>query len=195
MPKCFVTPLSAVRLPAGVGLAAPHRLAGGRLLDVSAWQLRSLRSPIPIPPASLRGAQPTVSEYGLTSWHCPVFTTSACMPGGIEARMLDRISSCMPRSRADVVLVRAACSCRAQPRGISPAPDGCAASTTSLVSASSKRRSRSSQLSVLPNLLGLPVRTRPAPSAGRPLAPSSMKTWRYSCGATSILFSAPFKPH
>ena len=110
----------------------------------------------------------------------------ACNAGSrLECDCRTRISSRMPRgrSRAEellvvLLLVLAACSCSAQPCGISPGPDGCAASTISSVSARGKRRPRSSPLSTLPPLLGILVRHGPAPCAGRPVAPSSMKTWR-----------------
>jgi hypothetical protein len=93
--------------------------------------------------------------------------------------------ACHAAEAARKQLILAACSCSARPRGISLGPDGCAASTTCSVSASGKRRPRSSPLSTLPRPLGIPVRTGSAPGVG-PVAPSSVKTWRYSCGATSI---------
>ena len=111
---------------------------------------------------------------------------------GSSASARTRISSGMPcgPSRAEELLVLAACSCSARPRGISPGPDGCAASTTSSVSASGKRRPRSSPLSTLPRLLGILVRQGPAPCAGRPVAPSSMKTWRCRYTAAAPISSA-----
>ena len=52
----------------------------------SAWQLPSLRSPTPIPPASPRGAQSTVAEYG---------------PASGIARSSSRVHACEAGSRLE----------------------------------------------------------------------------------------------
>jgi hypothetical protein len=165
------------RPPAGVGLAAPHRFTGGRLYTgvCGSSQVCAAR---PRFPRQARGERNSQSQR----------TAPPPSPDPIHACMHARhVLSSMPRgrSRTDVLLVH----CRAHPRGTSRAQDGCAASSTSSVSASSKRRPRSSQLSVLPGPLGIPVRTGPATSSCRPVAPSSMKTLRCSRrGATRIFF-------
>ncbi len=114
---------------------------------------------------------------------------------GSSASAWTRIMSRMPRgrSRAEELLGFAACSCSAPPCGISPGPDGCAAFTTFSVSASRKRRPRFSPLSMLLRLLGILVRQGPAPWAGRPVAPSSIKIWRCRyTAASAYLVSCQF---
>jgi hypothetical protein len=82
------------------------------------WQFPSLRSPTPIPQASPRGAQPTVSEYGPTCWHRPMLITRSCVQRGIEARVRVpgpgfRVAchAAEAKSCLFLLLVLAACSC------------------------------------------------------------------------------------
>ncbi len=91
-----------------------------------AWQLPSLRFPTPIPPASRRGAQPTAAEYGPASgiarsysrWH-------ACNAG---SRLACGFRAACHAAEAAPTLCFFFCREQPKPRGISSAPDGCAAS-------------------------------------------------------------------
>jgi hypothetical protein len=176
------------RPPGGVGLDPPRRLTGGRS-DARLRGSSKVRAPRPRFPrqAPDRGERNPQSQ----STDLPPASPDShhvCM----HARR-DRGSMPGPAFRAACHAAEAAPTfflffCRAQPRGISRAMDGCAASSASSVSASIKAslkmRPRSSQLFVLPSPLGILVWIGPAPSAGRPVAPSSMRTWRCSRGAT-----------